>query len=147
MFKVLPDGSIETTTLEEALAVQAAIKKRDKDVWEAFMHANPDATVAKVDHVVGEFVQGVIAMGRPQAEALAAAKEFISKLEPLKGKELSVDELIPLVGAASQEGVGPKLRALKNTFHAAGSSLNHYLVGPTKDANGKSVWLVLPDKL
>ena len=71
------------------------------------------------------------------------ALDFLRKLQPLDGQTLDASRLTDLVGAASENGVGPRLAAFRRTLEASSPPvlLNEILI-PTKKQDGTTLWTV-----
>src|SRR5688572_23474409 len=91
--KVNPDGSIEVTTIEEALELQRRIS---------------DAPAKR---------QGLRLKNRPEPRVNGHEHSFddpiFQKLRPYDGQELNSEKMMPIIEAKDQGGVGPKLYHMK----------------------------------
>lgn len=74
----------------------------------------------------------------------ALVTQLLAKLKPYNGMTLDSGQLKDIVGADSKNGVGPKLRSLRNSFKREDLDLDSY-IEPQRKTDGTVVWkIVLP---
>jgi hypothetical protein len=116
MFKVHPDGSIETSSAEEALELQRLIQEREAKKQR---HAKPQPTLFS------------------SANGHEPESEVLKKLLLHRGTEINSAQMAPIIGAKSVAGVGPKLYHLKNRNPQLADILEEQ-----RDDNGVVTWRV-----
>jgi hypothetical protein len=117
MYKVLPDGTIETSTAQEALELQSLIQERDlKKQRQVFKVATPNLFTVNGHEPESEIVKRLLAH---------------------RGSEINSTQMAEVIGAKSVAGVGPKLYHLRRANPAIEQILEE-----RKDDRGIVMWRV-----
>ena len=116
MLKVHPDGSIETSSVEEALELQRLIQEREAKKQR---NAKPQPTLFN------------------PANGHEPESEVVQRLLAYRGESLSSEVMKTLIDAKTVAGVGPKLYHLKNRNPRIAEILEE-----KRDDNGIVTWRV-----
>ncbi|HZR03660.1 MAG TPA: hypothetical protein VFA81_10865 [Burkholderiales bacterium] len=78
---------------------------------------------------------------RPKTNGNSAAMKILQDLRKHAGTEVDGNELAKIIGAASGNGVGPKVYQLRKALEDEDVALDDFLTKRT-DSDGSTVWMI-----